>query len=51
MNDSFWVEEALRLYQEGYSAKAAVWIVKEEKERWKKDGKREYMDITRIKLS
>lgn len=51
MNDSFWVEEVLRLYKEGYSVQAAIWIVKEEKERWNKDGKGEYMDITRIKLS
>lgn len=51
MNDSFWVEEVLRLYKEGYSVQAAIWIVKEEKERWNKDGKGENMDVTRIKLS
>ncbi len=51
MDNHFWAKEVVRLYFAGYSAKAAIWIVKEEKERWNKDGKGENMDITRTYLS
>lgn len=40
----FWAEEVVRLYREGHTVKEAICIVKEEKERWNKDGKGKRMD-------